>query len=41
MKTSVGVTIKAEIGDYVIKKYDGEFSICKPDVFKKTYEDIE
>ena len=28
-------------GDYVIKGIRGEFYPCKPDIFKKTYEEIE
>ena len=28
-------------GDYVIKGIRGEFYPCKPDVFKKTYEEVE
>lgn len=28
------------IGDYVIKGVNGEFYPCKPDVFDKTYEEI-
>lgn len=28
------------IGDYVIKGINGEFYPCKPDIFDKTYEEI-
>lgn len=28
------------IGDYVIRGVAGEFYPCKPDIFKKTYEEI-
>lgn len=28
------------IGDYVIKGVNGEFYPCKPDIFDKTYEEI-
>ena len=27
-------------GDYIIKGVDGEFYPCKPDIFTKTYEEI-
>lgn len=27
-------------GDYIIKGIDGEFYPCKPDIFNKTYEEI-
>lgn len=30
----------AEIGDYIIKGINGEFYLCKPDVFEKTYEKV-
>lgn len=33
--------MRASPGDYVIKGVNGEFYPCKPDVFKKTYEEIE
>ena len=29
---------KCSIGDYIIKGVQGEFYPCKPDIFKKTYE---
>jgi hypothetical protein len=28
----------AQIGDYIIKGVNGEFYLCKPDIFEKTYE---
>lgn len=31
----------ASIGDYIIKGVNGEFYPCKPDVFAKTYEEVE
>lgn len=31
----------AETGDYIIKDANGEFYLCKPDVFAKTYEAVE
>ena len=29
------------IGDFIIKGVDGEFYPCKPDIFQKTYEEVE
>lgn len=37
IKTLEG-TMKAELGDYIIKGVKGEFYPCKPDVFEATYE---
>lgn len=34
-------TMKASVGDYIIKGVDGEFYPCKPDIFEKTYEKVE
>lgn len=31
--------MKATIGDYIIKGVDGELYPCKPEIFKKTYEE--
>jgi hypothetical protein len=31
-------TMKASIGDFIIKGVQGEFYPCKPDIFEKTYE---
>ena len=31
-------TMKASIGDYIIKGVQGEFYPCKPDIFEQTYE---
>lgn len=31
-------TMKADIGDYIIKGVNGEFYPCKPDIFEKTYD---
>jgi hypothetical protein len=28
-------------GDYIIKGVNGEFYPCKPDIFKKTYEEVK
>ena len=33
-------TMKASIGDYIIKGVNGEFYPCKPDIFDKTYEEV-
>lgn len=30
----------ASKGDYVIKGVNGEFYPCKPDIFEKTYEEV-
>lgn len=32
--------MKANIGDYIIKGVNGEFYPCKPDIFKKTYDEV-
>jgi len=34
-------TMTALVGDYIIKGVQGEFYPCKPDIFYKTYEEIE
>jgi len=39
IKTLEG-TMKAELGDYIIKGVEGEFYPCKPDIFNKTYEKV-
>ena len=33
-------TMKASIGDYIIKGVQGEFYPCKPDIFEQTYEKV-
>lgn len=33
-------TMKALVGDYVIKGVNGEFYPCKPDIFEKTYDPV-
>lgn len=33
--------MEASMGDYIIKGVNGEFYACKPDVFFKTYEEVE
>ena len=32
-------TMRAEVGDYIIKGVQGEFYPCKPDIFAATYEE--
>ena len=34
-------TMKASIGDFIIKGVHGEFYPCKPEIFEKTYEFVE
>lgn len=31
----------ATVGDFIIKGVNGEFYHCKPDIFEKTYEEVE
>ena len=31
----------ASVGDYIIKGIAGEFYPCKPDIFEKTYDEVE
>lgn len=33
-------TMKASVGDYIIKGVKGEFYPCKPDIFKATYYSV-
>jgi hypothetical protein len=33
-------TMKASIGDYIIKGIQGEFYACKPDIFLLTYDEV-
>ena len=42
-KTSnkLGLYLIASHGDYIVKGNDGEFWAVKPDIFNKTYEEIE
>jgi hypothetical protein len=40
IKTLEG-TMKASIGDWIIKGVNGEFYPCKPDIFEKTYDKVE
>lgn len=37
IKTLEG-TMRADIGDYIIRGVKGEFYPCKPDIFEATYE---
>jgi hypothetical protein len=32
--------LHAKVGDWIIKGVEGEFYPCKPDIFKKTYEEV-
>jgi len=40
IKTLEG-TMRADIGDWIIKGVKGEFYPCKPDIFEATYEKVE
>ena len=33
--------LKANVGDYIITGVNGEQYPCKPDIFHKTYEEVE
>lgn len=33
-------TMRAEVGDFIIKGVQGEFYPCKPDIFAATYEEL-
>lgn len=33
-------TMKASVGDYIIKGVKGEFYPCKPDIFEATYDSV-
>lgn len=33
--------ITASEGDYIIKELDGEFYLCKSDIFENSYEEIK
>ncbi len=39
IETLEGV-MTADIGDYIIKGVSGELYPCKPDIFKKTYDEV-
>lgn len=34
-------TMRADLGDYIIKGVEGEFYPCKPNIFEQTYEKVE
>lgn len=34
-------TMRASVGDYIIKGVNDELYPCKPDIFKLTYEKVE
>lgn len=34
-------TMRADVGDWIIKGVQGEFYPCKPDIFEATYEKAE
>lgn len=34
-------TMKANVGDYIIKGVNGEYYPCKPDIFELTYKKVE
>ena len=40
ISTREGV-MEANVGDWIIKGIQGEFYPCKPDIFDKTYEELE
>ena len=33
-------TMRCDKGDYIIRGVNGEFYPCKPDIFNKTYEEV-
>ena len=33
-------TMRANLGDFIIKGVQGEFYPCKPDIFEQTYEKV-
>jgi len=40
VETPKGFT-RCESGDWLIKRANGEFSVCKPDVFSENYSRVE
>ena len=34
-------TMEASDGDFIIRGVEGEFYPCKPDIFRKTYEEVK
>lgn len=39
--STLGGTMKADRGDWIIKGVKGEHYPCKPDIFEMTYEKVE
>jgi len=33
--------MRANVGDWIIRGVNGEFYLCKPDIFEQTYERVE
>ena len=40
LKTPTGI-ITATLGDWIVKDANGEFSLCKPDIFTALYQPAE
>ena len=38
---TLGVVMKASVGDYIIKGVQGEIYPCEPGIFEATYEKLE
>jgi len=36
----LGETMEVDYGDYIIKYAHGDFNLCRPDIFKQTYEEV-
>lgn len=34
-------TMRADVGDWILRGVNGEFYPCKPDIFEKTYDRVE
>ena len=34
-------SMRADVGDWIIKGVKGEFYPCKPDIFEATYEEVD
>ena len=34
-------TMRADVGDFIIRGVEGEFYPCKPEIFAKTYDAVE
>lgn len=37
---TLGGTMRADVGDWIIRGVAGEFYPCKPDIFAATYEEV-